>query len=195
MMQLKTMSFLQDPATEQALTDRVAVVHKSRSLGCSWIAPVEPSHELRHLLLYLPEFTCSARGKRYEAVLVGEITRVLYFKGPVREEQKLSHIDVFHKRLSDVIDLSSTVRALRIGQECDGASVNGARRQVMEFARRVAPDSMELCLDKNAWNLPDRPAIELFAAVGGDMLWDDSEAFKRWLVGQWLGHDAHGRRR
>lgn len=194
-MQLKTTSFLQEPATEQELDHLGAVVHKSRSLGCSWVAPVEPSHELRHLLLYLPEFTCSAWGKRYEAVLVGEISRVLYFKGSVREEQKLSHIDVFHQRLANVIDLSSMVRVIRIGQECDGASVNGARRQVMEFARRVAPDSMELCLDKNAWNLPDRPAVELFAAVGGDMLWDDSEAFKRWLVGKWLGRDAHWRGR
>lgn len=179
-------SFIAHTPTDCSAT----VIRKFRSVGGSWIAPVEPVKKMRHLLLYLPEFACSHRRERYMPMLIGQVSRVLYFERAPREMQKADYIRIVYKRLADIVDLSANIFALGIGQESDGDWIVEARRQVAQLTRRRAPDCMKLCLDKDAWHLPDRPAVQLFSAMHDDVFWDDSEAFKRWLVNERAMRDA-----
>ncbi|WP_343675109.1 hypothetical protein [Paraburkholderia heleia] len=182
-MQLETRPPGSEAATVgEPVKSLMGVVHKPRSLGCSWKTLVEPEEKARHLLLYLPEFPCGQRRKRYDAMLVGQVSRVLHFKGAAGKVEEADYIGIVHKRLTNIVDLSATIYAIRVGQKCDGNGIVEARRQVTQFASRATPDRMELCFDKNTWHLPDRPAVQLFSALSSNVFWHDGEAFKRWLT-------------
>ncbi|KVC58921.1 hypothetical protein WT10_10435 [Burkholderia stagnalis] len=125
-------------------------------------------------------------------MLVSEVSRIHYFEHPAVQKQESGHVAVFHESLADVVDLAAAIYAFRVGQECDGAAGPlRARCQVMEFARSITPDRMELCFDKNAWYFPDRPAVQLFSAVDCHVLWHDDQAFMRWFIGEWAVRNAY----
>lgn len=162
------------------------IIHKPRSVGCSSVFSGDSEVKRSHLLLYLPELKVGARGKLYPPMLVGEVALVHYVKGATGPSEISSHVGVVHERLANVVNLPSNILAIRVGRKGDVFGWKDAWRQVVQFARVIPPDSMKLCLDKNAWMYPDRPAIQLFAAVCNDVLWDNAETFKRWLAGEWL---------
>jgi hypothetical protein len=164
-------------------------VFKSSGLGPSEVALVEPTLKLGHFLFECTHLTERLVRKGYCSVLICEIALVEYFKSAAKEKEESNYVAVRHERLADVVDLSSRVMAFGIRHEDDVSRDQWTRRDVGGGSVWALPDGMELSFDEDARKLPDGPAIQLAAAIGGHILWNDSEAFVGWLARNWLALD------
>ena len=122
-------------------------------------------------------------------VLIGEVAIVEYREMPAVEIKQPRYIAVRHERLSDAIDLAPCIFVVGVRKKGDMSGEKNIWRDVDEIAIRCLPNNMELCLDDDAWPLPDGPAYLVGSAVGANVLWHDGEAFLEWLVEQWPALD------
>ncbi len=162
------------------------LVRKSRALGPSTISLAEPTVQLGHFLFEVSVIPLCLRRKRYLAVLICEIAIVEYFKSTVTEAQETVNVPVLHKRLADVVDLSSFVMAFGVRQKQDIREETRSGADVNNDSVWSLPNGMELCFDEDAGHLPDSPARQLNATMCGNMLWNNAETFTKWLSKQ--GH-------
>lgn len=160
------------------------IVHKPRSLGSSSVAAIQSTLQLGHFLFEVRELPSRLIRKGYLAVLIGEIALVEYFKTAVAEVQETNHMLVTHERLADVIDLSANVLAFGIRQKDDAREVERPWADINDLPVWSLPNGMELCFDVDAGNLPDRPARQLVATMGSNLLWNNRETFVEWLTQQ-----------
>lgn len=191
--------FAAQPAPEQA-QELVAVLRQLEAAG--YIRrPVclrrsdescQAGIQLRHVLLYFPEVAIDAIGLARRALLLGLVELVR--EGGVLGEgvQEAGYVHVVHQRASDCVEEWASVRTLVVGDEQDVVAGKLVFGDVEDVALRVSPYAVRFCLDEEAKRLADRPAIQLFAAMGRDMLWHDAHAFVAWLAGHRLTRDEDG---
>ena len=161
------------------------LIHKARSAPLLSELPGKSTIQVGHFLFYNRQLPKALRRKGYLFVLIGEVAIVEYREMPAVEIKQPRYIAVRHERLSDAIDLAPCIFVVGDRKKGDMSGEKNIWRDVDEIAIRCLPNNMELCLDDDAWPLPDGPADQLSSAISNNVLWHDGEAFLEWLVQQW----------
>ena len=161
------------------------IVYKPRSAISIGEPFGEPSFQIGNFFLYSPDLARHFPEKQYFAMFIGEVAIVNYFGIPTEQEYKARDIPIYHQRLTDAIDLSSGICLVGVRKKENVRCENAVWSDVDEFPVRHLPHDMELCLDDYSEPLPDCPAYDLGASIGGNVLWNNGEAFLEWLAEQW----------
>jgi hypothetical protein len=162
------------------------IIHKTTSLGPSWVPIVEPTLELGHFLFEQRELPLRLVHLGYVAMLTCEIALVNHHRAALAKVQETSQVVVTHKRLAHVIDPDSYILTLGVRQKSDVWEIDEARAYVNDSPVWLLPNGMELCFDVEARHFPNRPARQLLATQSRNLLWNNSETLVEWLMRQ--GH-------
>jgi len=169
----------------------ITIVHKTSSVGCSWIGrPVfsdEFQLQIGHFLFCLQKPLVNGY-----FLLVSRISLVQERKLLFSKKEESVNIPVVGKRLSDIIDLNAFVLLSGIRKEKNSVKCIPFGRKIDKFSFWTFPDAMKFSLNKNFGPLPNGPANVLFAAMKGNMLWNNSETFVRWFAKQRPRWDKNG---
>lgn len=171
------------------------IIHKPRSVGISWLHAGQHAHfKLRYFIRDAQELrTLSASPDDVFAVLVGALTRVHDREALLVECQKLEDIQIWDKRLANVVHLQPLVFAVGITRESDLRKRQWTRGDVDQLPRWHAPHGVKFRIHEYAGQLPDCPANNALSAQARHLLFDGDEAFALRLTWRWLC--VYGRRR
>lgn len=94
-------------------------------------------------------------------------------------------------RADNALDRNALILPFRVWKEEDFIRRDLAGREVDQGSVFSLPDGMKLCFEPYALEFQDGPAKFLFAAMGGNMLWNNRKTFFEWFVGQRLVADVN----
>ena len=176
------------PATSQTMTLPIRhTMHKARSAGGPVFA-YQLGAKLCHRIFY---FSQSFRGLNY-TVLIGQISFIQQFVMPMSQPYKALNQRVGTERLTDIVDLTSFVTAIRVFEESNLAESDGTGRHIEQLSVRCSDNGVKLGFNHDTWPLPDSPAEHLFAAYSLQCLWHDVETFIFFCTRQGFMGDMNG---
>lgn len=169
--------------TVSALSDAVPLYfYKSAAVGPTSIAVIQSPIKAFHFLIDFEEIPQEFLRRGYQALFIGQVSRVHDFRAPFREEKEAYDVAVLDQRFADVVNLPALVFCVGVRQERDGRVRHRPGDKVNVLARWTAPNGVKLCLDEYTGPLPNRPTRYLFASRDRRLRFHNRETFALWLL-------------